>query len=127
MYDPCCLSGHSMSGCSESHTKGSLRQIKIRKLTVKIAMARCLNTIISVHEIDIIQVELHNIILGIFLFKRHRYEHFLDFSLPVLVRIQINISGELHRDGAATLGNSLIFIIDFAARTIAFRSTPLCL
>ena len=88
--------------------KGSLRQIKIRKLTVKIAMARCLNTIISVHEIDIIQVELHNIVLGIFLFQLHRYEHFLDFSLPVLVCIQINISGELHRDGTATLGNSLV-------------------
>ena len=88
--------------------KGSLRQIKIRKLTVKIAMARCLNTIISVHEIDIIQVELHNIVLGIFLFQLHRYEHFLDFSLPVLVRIQVNISGELHRDGTATLSNSLV-------------------
>ena len=88
--------------------KGRLRHIKIRKLTVEIAMARCLNTIISIHEIDVIQVELHNIVLGIFLFQLHRYEHFLDFSLPVLVRIQVNISGELHRDGTATLGNSLV-------------------
>ena len=88
---------------------GDLGQIQLIRCFVKISFTCGSDPIIPVHEINIIQIEFHDLVLGILFLKVPGDKDLLHFALPGPSVVQKDTSGELHGD-----------------RTAALRDLPLC-
>ena len=74
-------------------------------ICAKIALRRRLDPIVTIGKIHIIEVELQNILFGIFLFQFYRNIHFLDLSFPGLFVGKKDRTRQLLGNGTSALGH----------------------
>ena len=80
-----------------------LRQIQLIRRFVKISLTRGSDPVVTVHEIDIVQIEFHDLVLGILLLKIPGNKDLFHLSLPGSPVVQEDTSGELHGDRTSAL------------------------
>ena len=80
-----------------------LRQIQLIRSLVEISFGSRRYAVISIHEIDIIEIEFQYLVLAVFLLKVPGNENFLYLSLPGSAVVKKDTSRQLHCDRTATL------------------------
>ena len=93
-----------VSGTVGNRTQISdLRQIQLIRRFVKISLTRGSDPVVTVHEIDIVQIEFHDLVLGILLLKIPGNKDLFHLALPGSPVVQEDTSGELHGDRTSAL------------------------
>ena len=84
---------------------GDLGQVQLVRRLVKIALRRGSDPVIAVHEIDIVEIELKDLVLIIFLLKGPGDKDLLDLSLPGSAVVEEDSPGQLHCDRTSALSD----------------------
>ena len=69
----------------------------------KISLCSCCKAICALPQIDLVQVDLKNLVLGEQVLKFQGQQNFVDLSGESLLRAQVHVSRHLHGDGGSTL------------------------
>ena len=85
--------------------KSDLGDGQIFGFLVEICLRSRLNPIISVGEVDVIEIKLQDLLLGVFLLHRDGNKHFLNLSAVGRLKVQEHIPGKLLRDGTSSLSD----------------------
>ena len=75
----------------------------VGRALAEIALRRRLNSIQAVPEIHLVEVELEDLVLGVFRFDPGREDQLLELASNGLVRLEKALAGELLGNGAAAL------------------------
>ena len=87
--------------------KGRLGEGQFVRVQVEISPACRLDSVISVGEINVVDIKFQEFLLGIFFFQCHGDKDFLNLPFPFDRMRQVNISGQLLGDRTAALGDAV--------------------